>query len=75
MTEYYETKNIYIFNTILNYKLIGIGEFSHGIQQSWEFRFSLLKHAIKHTTKQITIFNEMDVWQGENIMNDTIWSR
>jgi len=24
-------------NIILNYKLIGIGEFSHGIQESWQF--------------------------------------
>jgi len=25
-------------NKILSYKLIGIGEFSHGIQESWDFR-------------------------------------
>ena len=68
MTECFET-------IILNYKLIGIGEFSHGIQQSWDFRFSLLKYAVTFTTKKIIIFNEMDVWQGENIMNNTIWNR
>lgn len=39
-------------NKLLNYKLIGIGEFSHGIQESWEFRFSLLKYAIKHRNKR-----------------------
>jgi len=60
---------------LLKYKLIGIGEFSHGIQESWQFRFDLLKYAIKNTNKKIYIFNEMSVWQGENIMNNTIFSR
>jgi len=60
---------------ILSYKLIGIGEFSHGIQESWDFRFKLLKYAIKNTNKKIIIFNEMSIWQAENIMNNTIWSR
>ena len=45
-----------IFNTVLKHKLIGIGEFSHGIQQSWEFRFSLLKYTVKYTNKKIFIF-------------------
>lgn len=62
-------------NDIINYKLIGIGEFSHGIINSWQFRFSLLKLAIKHTDKKIVVFNEMSVWQAQNIMNNTIWSR
>jgi hypothetical protein len=61
-------------NNLLNYNLIGIGEFSHGIIESWEFRFNLLKYAIKNTNKNIFIFNEMSVWQGNNIMNNTIWS-
>lgn len=56
------------------YKLIGIGEFSHGIQESWKFRFGLLKYIIDHTDKNIVIFNEMSKWQAENIMNHTIWS-
>jgi len=30
-------------NELLQYKLIGLGEFSHGIQESWDFRFKLLK--------------------------------
>lgn len=29
-----------------NYYLVGIGEFSHGIQDSWNFRFDLLKKFI-----------------------------
>lgn len=62
-------------NNLLNYKLIGIGEFSHGIQESWIFRFNLLKYTIKNNNKKIIIFNEMDTWQAENIMNNTIWSR
>lgn len=62
-------------NNVLSYKLIGIGEFSHGIQESWYFRFNMLKYAMKNTNKKIIIFNEMSIWQAENIMNDTIWSR
>ena len=61
-------------NELLQYKLIGIGEFSHGIQESLEFRFNLLKYAMKNTNKKIIIFNEMSIWQAENIMNHTIWS-
>lgn len=61
-------------NNLLNYNLIGIGEFSHGISESWEFRFDLLKYAMKNSNKNIIIFNEMSVWQAENIMNNTIWS-
>ena len=60
---------------LLQYKLIGIGEFSHGIQESWLFRFKLLKHAIKNTNKKIFIFNEQSIWMAENIMNNTIYSR
>ena len=60
---------------LLQCKLIGIGEFSHGIQESWEFRFDLLKYAMKHTNKNIVIFNEMDTWMADNIRNNTIWSR
>jgi len=61
-------------NKILSYKLIGIGEFSHGIQESWDFRFKMLKYAMKNTNKKIIIFNEMSFWQAENIMNETVWS-
>ena len=55
------------------YNLIGIGEFSHGIQESWEYRFSLLKKIMKETKKKITIFQELSIWQGENIMNNTYY--
>ena len=61
-------------NNLLNYNLISIGEFSHGIMESWEFRFNLLKYVMKNTNKNIIIFNEMSIWQGNNIMNNTIWS-
>jgi hypothetical protein len=56
-----------------NYHLIGIGEFSHGIQESWLFRIKLLKYAMKNTNKKIYIFNEMSVWQADNIMNNTYY--
>ena len=61
-------------NKLLDYTIIGIGEFSHGIIESWIFRFNLLKYAIKNTDKNIIIFNEMSIWQADNIMNNTIWS-
>ena len=61
-------------NNLLNYNLIGIGEFSHGIIESWHFRFNLLKYAMKNSNKNIIIFNEMSIWQADNIMNNTIWS-
>lgn len=60
---------------IHNYDLIGIGEFSHGIQESWEFRFNLLKNTLKTTNKKITVFQELSIWQGENIMNNTYYDR
>jgi len=62
-------------DNLLNYKLIGIGEFSHGIQESWQFRFDLLKHAMEKSESPIVIFNEMSKFFGKNIMEDTIWSR
>lgn len=61
-------------NDLLSYNLIGIGEFSHGIMESWIFRFNLLKYAMKNSNKNIIIFNEMSIWQADNIMNNTIWS-
>jgi len=60
---------------ILKYNLIGIGEFSHGIRESWEFRFDLLKFAMKNTNKKIDIYVEHSIWMANNIMNNTIWSR
>ena len=60
---------------ISNYDLIGIGEFSHGIEESWIFRIDLIKHFLKTTNKHITIFNEQSVWQAENIMNNTYYDR
>ena len=59
-------------NLFDTYNLIGLGEFSHGIRESWDFRFNLLKMALKMTDKHIFVFNEMSIWQGDNIMNHTI---
>jgi hypothetical protein len=44
----------YIIN---NYSLIGIGEFSHGINDIWEYRYNFLKYCINKTNKNIIIFN------------------
>ncbi len=66
--------NIIFNNLIKKYTIIGIGEFSHGILESWKFRFNFLKYVLKNTNKKIVIFNEMSIWQAENIMNNTIWS-
>lgn len=60
---------------IENYYLIGIGEFSHGIQESWDFRFNLLKKVIKTTNKKITIFTDSSIWQTNNIMNKTFYDK
>ena len=60
-----------VYNIINNYVLIGVGEFSHGINESWMFRFNLLKYVIKYTTKNIIIFNEIANWQAMNIINNT----
>ncbi len=57
------------------YAIIGIGEFSHGIKNSWEYRLKLLKLAMRATDKKIIIFNEMSVWQAENVMHRTIYDR
>ena len=38
-------------NNILNYKLIGIGKFLHGIMESGIFKFNLLKYVITNTNK------------------------
>lgn len=62
-------------NKLLKYKLIGIGDFTHGIEESWLYRFKLIKFIIKNTNKNINIFNEMSIWQASNVMNNTIWSR
>ena len=43
-------------NNILNYKLIGIGDFSHDIMESGIFKFNLLKYVITNTNKKIIIF-------------------
>ena len=59
-------------NDILNdHTLIGLGEFSHGIQESWNYRFAFLKYAMETSNKKITIFSEMSRWQSDNIMNNT----
>ena len=58
-----------------DYLIIGIGEFSHGIQESWLYRFNLLKKVMKETNKKITIFQELSIWQGENVMNNTYYDR
>jgi hypothetical protein len=57
------------------YNLIGLGEFSHGIEESWEYRFSLLKKMMNETSKKITIYQELSIWQGYNIMNNTYYDR
>lgn len=62
-------------NELIKYKLIGIGEFSHGIQESWIFRFKILKYIINNTNLKINIFNETSIWQALNVMNNTYYSR
>lgn len=51
--------------------LLGIGAFSTGVQEIWELRYSMMKHSITGTDKNITIFCDILDWQAQNIMNDT----
>ena len=53
------------------YSLIGIGEFSHGIQESWEFRFKLLKDTMRNESQKIMIFNEQSEWNARNVSRVT----
>jgi hypothetical protein len=57
----------YIINQ--KYSLIGIGDFSHGDQNIWEYRFNLLKDVVDNTDKKILIFNEDSEKHCNNIMN------
>ena len=59
---------------MMKYSLLGIGDFSHGDSNIWNYRFDLLKKYYNTTNKNIVIFCEISVWQGKNIMNNTIWN-
>jgi hypothetical protein len=52
-----------------NYTLIGIGDFSHGNNNIWKFRFNILKDMYKNTKNQIRIFNEDTSEHCKSIMN------
>jgi len=56
---------------ILNssYKLIGVGDFSHGDENIWQYRFNLLKFFINVTDKNLVIFIEDTKNHSYNIMN------
>jgi len=55
---------------ILDYHLIGIGDFTHGSQNIYEYRFNLLKKALSETNKNIMIFIEDNEYHSKNIMKD-----
>jgi len=57
---------------IKKYGLIGIGDFSHGDQNIWNFRFGLLKNVINATNRNVVIFTEDTEEHCSNIMNDKI---
>lgn len=52
---------------INDYSLIGIGEFSYGFQEIWEFRYNLLKKIIRTTNKKIMLFMDVTKKQQQNI--------
>jgi hypothetical protein len=62
---------IILLNSIINdkYSLIGIGDFSHGDNNIWEYRLDLLKNVIKNTNKNVIIFNEDTEKHCINIMD------
>lgn len=60
-------------NFIYNYHLIGIGDFTHGSLNIWQYRIDLVKKVVKETNKNIMIFVEDSEWRSNNIMkNKTI---
>lgn len=52
------------------YKLIGFGDFSHGDNNMWKFRYYVLQQMIKITNKYINIFIEDSPEHANNIMLD-----
>ena len=70
--KYLQNRNLIKINKInfLKYDLIGIGDFSHGDDNIWEFRLEVLKHVMTTTDKMITIFIEDTSEHTDNIMND-----
>ena len=65
-TEYLKRKRKH--NYECEYDLIGIGDFTHGSLNVWEYRFNILKKAINETKKNIMVFIEDSIWRSENIM-------
>lgn len=58
---------------MLNYKeydLIGIGDFSHGDNNVWKYRFNLLKNVIDTTEYNVDIYIEDTIEHTNNIIND-----
>jgi hypothetical protein len=51
------------------YKLIGVGDFSHGNNNIWEYRLDMLNDIIYNTNKNIIIFNEDTIEHCNAIMN------
>lgn len=54
-----------------NYDLIGIGEFSYGFEEIWDFRYKLLKRLIFSSRKKITLFLDITSYQAHNIQYST----
>jgi len=51
--------------------LIGIGDFSHGDNNIWEYRISFVNHLLQDSSKHITIFNEDTEYHSNNITDIT----
>ena len=56
-------------NLIKKYTIIGIGEFSHGILESWKFRFDFLKYVLKNKLKNKYCIILSTAYSGENRFN------
>lgn len=52
------------------YDLIGIGDFTHGINDIWSYRIDLIKNILITNNKPIIIFHEILPWHAKNIMFD-----
>ena len=52
-----------------NYHLVGIGDFTHGINETWEYRLDVIKNIIKQGIS-IVIYNEDTQYSIDNIYGD-----
>lgn len=70
--KYLQLKNSRLFEKIdfSQKSLIGVGDFSHGDNNIWEFRLELLKYIMSKSNQKIVIYIEDIEEHTDNIMHD-----